>query len=425
MTYHFLTGNDRNLTRKTFFWTAASGCIYALSSLIFLAVISHLLGEVAAGIYATGSMIAQQVLTLGRYSVRNYQVSDIHEQYTFSEYFTFRIITCVLMMLVIAGWAYFGGYSGKEAAVILCMGIYKAGEAFADVLEGRFQQKNRFDVSGRCQFTMNVFLIAAYVVSIVITKNLVLSTAVLAVSSILVLLIVYLPVCKVFSLPRWQFSWKMAGGLFAACFALFASSFLYSFINNTPKYAITAVYEAENTAVMMGLFSELFMPVFAVDLLAGFTMRMWLTKMAENHDAGEYKKFKKTILEQMGVIVVITAAAAVFMYYLGGFSLSLIYGTDLYGYQVENVLLMLAGGLVAVQTLFENVLVIYRKQKHTIAVNILSAVIAAVLLPVCVRQGGIRGAAAGYLAVCTLRALGYFWMAFFHMTVYRKNMQNR
>lgn len=72
-------GKDINQAKNTFVWTALSGIVYSLQSLIFLIILTNLMGKSAAGLYSLGIMIANQMLTVGKYSVRNYQVSDINE----------------------------------------------------------------------------------------------------------------------------------------------------------------------------------------------------------------------------------------------------------------------------------------------------------------------------------------------------------
>lgn len=407
-------GNEKNLTGMTFTWTVASGIVYALSSLIFLVVVTNFMGDSAAGVYSIGMVIAQQMLTLGKFSVRNYQVSDVKNKYTFEDYLTFRLITCLFMMLITVGWAFFGEYSTEEIIVILCMTIYKMAECISDVFEGLYQQKFRFDVSGKSQFIKNMITILVFVVGIVVTQNLVFSSVVLAITSLLIIGIIDLPLTLNFARLGLRFRFRIMKELVVACFSLFLSSFLYVYINNAPKYSIKAL-GGERGKIELAHFNALFMPVFAVDLLAGFTMRMWLTKMAVYHADGDRKKFKKIVRRQFGMIALITVVSMVFMYFFGGFFLSLLYGINLYGYDAVNASLMLSGGLVAFYTLYENVIIIYRQQHYSIFINVFSAIFAAIIVPIMTQKSGIEGATMGYLLANAVRALGYFVIAQYYM----------
>ena len=402
--------------KSSFVWTVLSGCVYALSSVVFLMVVSHHLGDTAAGVYSAASMIAMQLITVGRFSVRSFQVSDVNDEYSFSEYFSFRVLTCLVMLVALLVWGLVGGYRGESLVIVLAFGIYKVCDAMADVFEGQLQRRSRLDVAGRCQCLMNLSLIAVFILGVFISGNLMTATILLAVGAVLFLPAFYLPAFRRYGgtdtgMLKLSLSGRSLRGLFDGCIALFVSSFLYSFMNNVPRYAIRKLYDGEEGVILLGHFTELFTPVFAVDLLAGFTMRLWLTPMAEAYDRRDGASFGKKKWAQLGIIAGITLAACLFAYTLGGPVLSWLYGTDLTAYAPELTLLMAAGGFVAVETLYENIVTIYRGQKHTLWINPVTILSGSVLLIFLVRAFGIRGAAVGYLIMTALRAVGFAILA--------------
>lgn len=421
MIQRLFIGKDETKAKNTFVWTAASGIVYSLQSLIFLMVLTNLMGKPAAGLYSIGIMVANQMLTVGKYSVRNFQVSDINQKYSFDEYYTFRIFTCSVAMIITIGWIIFGGYRGKEAIVILCMTIYKMAECLSDLFEGLYQQRFRFDISGKSQFIKDLLMIIIFVGMIFLTKSVVLASIVLAVFSMVLIFIIDFPIAKYFAKIKWNFKWKTTKELIFACASLFISSFFFVYIHNAPKYALTGI--GGDDSALLADFNALFMPVFVVDLFAGFTMRMWLTKMAVYHNDGDYKNFKKMIYKQLGVISAMTVAAMAGMYFLGGTVLSFIYGIDLYGYEWTNLLLMLSGGLVAIYTLFENVIIIYRHQHASIFINIGTAVVSAIIVAPLAKWKGIFGATVGYVIANIVRSLGYYLMALYFMLKDKKKME--
>ena len=418
---NFFLKKPSNSEGSSFIWTVASGMVYSLTSLVFLMVVSHVLGDFESNIYSIGMMIAQQMLTVGRFSVRNFQVSDVNEKYSFSEYLSFRIITCSLTVLITILWIILGKYRGDVAIVIAAFTVHRISESFSDLFEGLYQQKLRLEVSGKSQFVKNVIMLVTFCGLIILTRNLVLSAVVLAVESILLLVIVDFPLLGHFAKVGVCFKFKSMWQIGVACFSLFLSSFLHAYINNSPKYAIQN-YKGPGSDIGVGRFSMLFMPTFAVELLAGFTLRTWLSKMAIYHDKGDRKNFIKLILQQTGVVAVITAVAMIFMYFFGGWLLSFIYGTDLYGYEAVNALLMLSGGLVAVYSLFENVVIIYRRQHFSIIINIISTLVAAVVVPIMTDKGFIFGATVGFVIANMVRAFGYVGLSVYCIIKEKKNM---
>ena len=407
---NFFLKKQAGILGSGFIWTVASGLVYSVTSLAFLMVVSHVLGDVQSNIYSIGMMIAQQMLTVGRFSVRNFQVSDVKDKYSFSEYLSFRIITCSLTVLITVIWIIVGGYRGDVAIVIAAFTIHRISESFSDLFEGLYQQKLRLDVSGKSQLIKNFIMLLSFCGMIIITKNLVLSAVTLAAESVLLLVIVDLPLLGHFSKVGLCFKIRSMWQIGVSCFSLFLSSFLHAYINNSPKYAIED-YKGSGSDIGVGRFSMLFMPTFVVELLSGFTMRTWLSKMAIYHSDGNKKGFRKLVLGQLLVVLVITTGAMTFMYFFGGYFLSFIYGTNLHGYNTVNALLMLSGGLVAAYTLFENIIIIYRKQHFSIIINVIATIVAIVIVPIMTREGFIMGATLGYVITNIVRTGGYLILA--------------
>ena len=70
-------------------------------------------------------------------------------------------------------------------------------------------------------------------------------------------------------------------------------------------------------------------------------------KLAIMWHKGEKEAFGKIILQQMGIILVLTLAAMTGGYLLGIPVLSLIYGVNLKGYRTDLLVLLAGGGMLA------------------------------------------------------------------------------
>lgn len=397
-------GKRIDKSKNVLFWTVMSGVVYSLQSLLFLAIIQRVMKDEMAGIYSAGFVVASQVLSIAKYCVRNYQVSDINEKYSFDDYFATRIVTCMLALMVGVIWVIIAGFDYETTIVAISLCVYKIADALSDVFEGLYQQKFRFDVSGKSQFVKDLLMIIQYVGMIVVTKNLILSTVVLAVFSLILLVVVDVPVSRRFVKWKLVFHRKHIWRILIACFALFVSSFVQAYLQQAPKYAIMGI---DGGKVELAKFNELFMPVYLFSLVAGFSLRIWLTKMTLLHEEGNRKGLINIIFKQVFIIVGLMFVACTGMYFLGGPVLSAIYGTNLYGYQWFHIVIMIAGGVSAWFELFENVLIIHRKQSLGILASIVTSLVALAVMPFFVRRNGLMGAAVGFLAINFVRFLLY------------------
>ena len=67
------------LTKKSnaYIWNMAGGMLYAFQSVILLMVITRTVDLYSAGIFTIAYASANLFLTIGKYGMRNYQVTDV------------------------------------------------------------------------------------------------------------------------------------------------------------------------------------------------------------------------------------------------------------------------------------------------------------------------------------------------------------
>ena len=82
----FLIQSD-NIERDSFIWNMAGSMIMAFQSVIMLMILTRVLGLIEAGVFTIAYANANLFLTIGKYGVRNFQVSDVTGQFTFREYY--------------------------------------------------------------------------------------------------------------------------------------------------------------------------------------------------------------------------------------------------------------------------------------------------------------------------------------------------
>ena len=76
--------NSNNIIKASYFWNTLAGLLNAGQSVVILMVISRINGLEDAGIFSIANAIASLMLTVGNFGMRNYQVTDINEKYSFS-----------------------------------------------------------------------------------------------------------------------------------------------------------------------------------------------------------------------------------------------------------------------------------------------------------------------------------------------------
>lgn len=393
---------DTGLKRQdagNFLWNAVGGILNAGQSVFLLIVITRVCGLEAAGIFSIAFATGNLFLYLGNYGVRNYQVSDLSEKYSFHDYLRHRLCTVLLMLAAAAvytAWsAKTGNYSHYKTACVLAMCACKAVDCLEEVFEGRYQQKGRLDRSGKLVTFRLLVSIGGMIAVLLVTRDLL--TAVwwgvfLAVAASALIIWRYRETA---AFERTAFSFSGIAGLMRECFPVCAANFLSFYLINEPKYAIDAAMDETAQAC----YNFIAMPVFVIQLLNMFLYQPMLIRMTASWENGRRKEFLGYFGRICGALALISAPILLAAWILGIPVLSWLYATDLSALRTELLLIMTGGIFLAFNGFYCAVLTIMRKQREIPLTYLAGAVLSLVSTPVMVRESGIVGAVLSFVLV--------------------------
>lgn len=245
------------------------------------------------------------MLTVGMFEVRPFQSTDIYKQFSFPQYFSFRILTCLLMLVCSVGYVLLNGFTSEKAWVVLLLCVLKCAEAFCDVFNGQAQQNERLDIAGFSLSVRVCLYCGAFLLALLITGNLLIACAVMAVSALVWLILFDAKTGKYFEKCGLDFQKTSVLGLFKACFPLFLASFLMMYISNALKFAVDA-YLPDAYQTYYGI---LFMPASVINLFSLFAFRPLLTKLTAMWNENRRKAFLLTVFKLVLWILFVTAVA--------------------------------------------------------------------------------------------------------------------
>lgn len=374
----------------------------AAESPVILVVMNRTNGLYDAGIFSIAFAISSLMLFLGQYGLRRFQSSDIREKYSFAEYYGMRFLTCAVMMLASLGYCIYGSitkdYSHEKFIVIMLICFVRCIQAFSDVVHGRMQQKGRLDVATRCSAVRYVGEMLSYILMLILTRNLVISTLACAVTSFVIFLLTSMNAAVDFCVLKPSFERTALKRLLVEGFPLFLSLFLNMYLSNAPKYAIDTYLTEEVQAT----YNLIFMPAFVVQLVAHFIFNPILTTYAEVWTAGDIKKLMRLIRRQMLVILGLAVLGLAVAATIGIPVLSILFGVDLSDYKRELCIVMVGGGLLGYSVFFNTVITIIRLHKTLIVCYGVAAVAAFALSGYFVRTYGMLGAAGIYTIIMSV-----------------------
>lgn len=362
MLKRFLLQAD-NIEFDSFIWNMCGSMLVAFQSVIMLMIITRTSGLEDAGILTIAYANANLFLAIGKFGMRNFQVSDVKGQFDFGDYFLSRVLSTAAMLVVSLAYILYMrfsyGYTAEKTLVIIWMCLQKSIDAVEDVYHGLYQQRGRLDVAGKCLTLRMAATILTFGAGLVILRDLLTSLIVATVCSALLFALFTASTYGAFSEDRLQPKGRSVAMLLKLCLPLCVGSFLTFYIGNAPKYAIDKVLTDE----LQACYGFIAMPVFVIGLLNGFIFNPILFKMSVLWDERRLKEFVKNVVIQIGAVAVITLVCILGAYLLGIPVLSWLYHTDLTDFKAELLILLLGGGFLGLSGLLNAINTIIRQQK--------------------------------------------------------------
>lgn len=354
--------NSKNIEKSAYLWNTTAAMLNAFQTVFILMLISRIDPIIDAGVFTISFAIGNLMLTIGKYGIRQYQVSDIKEKYSFKEYLIVRIITTIVMISV--SLIYVGinritdSYDLEKCTVVMLICFAKAIDAFEDVIHGMLQQHMRLDVAGKILSIRQLAYIIVYMLIYWISSDLVITSMISLIVSIILFFLLNSIALRNFNIQKKTVALKNIGNLFRECFPLFIASYLIMYISNAPKYAIDKTLSSEAQAC----FTYIFMPVFVISLLSQFVYQPVIGELAILWHDNKLKYFTRLISRQIGIIGALAIAAIVGGCLLGIPILELIYGVNLEEYRKALLILLTGGGALALVNFLQMIITVARKQ---------------------------------------------------------------
>ena len=390
---------SKNPEKRDIIWNMAGSFLYAFASMVLSIAVVQIAGEDAGGIFTFAfTTFGQHMFMMAYFGIRPFQITDTGGKYSFGDYLGLRLLTCGAAVLTGMGYVFLNGYSFEKAAVVFLMVVYKVIDALADAYEAEFQRGGRLYLTGKSNAFRTILSVGVFLASLAYTKDLA-AASLWAVGAQAAGFLVF-DVLVIRELPNVE--WRSAKGkkqeLFAETILLFCSAVLDFYIFSASKYAIEGCMADRDMAV----FGAIFTPTSIINLVAGFVIRPYLTKMSFTWEMGRTRRFLKIQKRIALIIAALTVLAVGGAWLLGIPVLSLLYPnlrTGLSQCRPALVLIIFGGALNAYMNLFYYSLVIMKKQKYIFGVYGLVSLMAVLVSTPFVRWGGIFGGALAYVVL--------------------------
>lgn len=393
--------NTRPSERSIYIWNIAGSMTNAFMSMLILAIVTRILDNQETDIFSIAWSISQLMATIGTFQIRTYQATDVTEKYKFNQYFIFRCVTVFAMIFTSVLYIVGKKYSFYKSAIVLIICLFRAVDSLADVYEGFFQQKERLDLAGKALTYRIIAAMLCFSGTLIIFQDLLISSLSLLAAYCVCFFLFDIRYNKSVDIlknrTRGQIKnkgWLM--GLLLEGFPLFVNAYLMMSINNEPKMVIDRAIEQKwMEAGTQTAFNILFMPASVLTLVY-IVFRPLLTQMAIAWSKKEKKAFLQIIIKMLACLIAVACIILLGSAILGIPVLSLFYGIDLSKYKVHLLVVILGGCFCTLSYVFDNALVVIRKQYLLVTAYIITWVYVKAVSNLLIKKAGMLGAVSLY-----------------------------
>lgn len=408
---HLLIGNEEeNTEKKNIVWNMIGSFLYAFASMVLSIAVVQIAGGDAGGIFTFAfSTFGQHMFMVAYFGIRPFQITDAENKYSFGEYLRLRLVTCAGAMLIGLGYVLVNDYSFEKTAAIFLMVAYKVIDALADTYEAEFQRSGRLHLTGKSNAFRTILSVSVFLTVLSVSKSLIAASIAAVLAQIVGFLVFDLAVIRRLPNIDWRVSSGRTFSLLKDNTLLFFSVIMDFYIFSASKYAI----EGCMTDVDMAVYGAIFMPTSVINLVAGFVIRPYMTKLALSWETGKLGRFGKIIGRLAAIIGALTVLALGGAWLVGIPVLSLLYSNirePLSACRPAFMLIIFGGALNAYMNLFYYALIIMKKQKIIFMVYGIVALMAVMISAPFVRWGGIFGGALAYMLL-TAALAAFFGIA--------------
>lgn len=410
------SGIDSTNLRKNFIWNTIGSTVASFSSLVYMMIVTRLNGIDDAGVFTFAFSTASLFTVIGTYSGRTFQVTDKNKKTTDSDYFYLKIVTSIIMLVVGLVFCFARGYSGDKFLVIMFLMGYRVFEVLSEWGYAVIQKKDRLYQVG-CSMTMKALLsLAGFLIVDYLTHNVALSCTMVIFGHLAPMIFYDLPNLMKTQFKFGEFSVKKIQYLFKIGFFTFGFTFLNLYVVSAAKYALDSA--GDNSA--QTIYGIIAMPATVLGLIAQYLVQPFLTSFKKlfTTDADQFQNLvKKLCLALLGIGAICVLAA----WLLGIPVLELLYATELDGYTLDLVMIIIGGVFNALVLVVSTALVTMRYTSDQLWIYSAISLATFGLVCVLVASGGVFGACLSYMLSMILLFAVYVGVFAYRMRGLKRN----
>jgi|SRR5699024_9770124 len=401
-------------------WNAFGTIIYALTQWGILITIANFGTPEKLGIFTLALALTAPMLLLLRFNQRAAVATDYNEEFDFNEYFSARIITTIVYLIIMLCISIMYSNDFEITLVIIGLSFAKAIESISDILHGQMQKHERLDIVAKSRILKGIFSLSVYAIVFYLSNSLVISTFAFMFTWLFILIIYDFKKVKQFGRVKFNFKRKQQVALLKMTLPLGIAQLITSLNVNVPRYFL----EHFNGVTELGFFASIIYIVTAGSTVIMAISGAIIPRLSKYYQLGNSREFIKLISKMIFIIIIGGIFSLVIVYHYGNSILGLLYTSEYEKYADEFLIFVGISMITYISKFLETGLIASRNFNIQPYINGITLLIISILSYILIPSYGIIGIAFALLSAETLQLLIRAFILIYLLKVKQKEITN-
>lgn len=360
--------------------------IYFFFQWLSTILIVRLSGYADAGIYSIAISTSNIYYCVASYGIRNYQVSDVVEEFTDRDYLLIRLITILISLILFLCSIPLLHY---EHYVLLCLLMYlffKYGETITDLLFGYFQKYDKYKQIAVSYTFKGILPLLFFCATLAFKHNLLMAIgSMLVVYFLIIVFYDYGVIKNHLDFKRSQFTGMI---LLKRCLPLMLYNLMVPVLNFIMRFFIKNHFGI----TLLGYFSSITMLLSILSVLVSSIFVTIIPQIAILYYEKKNKEILFIIRRILSILCCLLIIGLILGKFFGPFVFSIVFGKEIINYIYLLPLTIVSGVLLSMVSFLNSILISVRKILNVLIAVFMTVFIYLLLIDLLINLYSMNGA---------------------------------
>jgi len=359
--------------------------IYYFCQWLTLIIIIHIAGYTMLGEFSLVISYTNLFGLLSQYSIRNFQLSDVNNEFLPQQYSGTYIITSGLSIILFLLALPFSGY---DRNIIFCCSIYmlyKFCETFSVYAFTYMQIENRFSDIAISYSLKGIIPLIGFTLCLYNTQNLFLSLCIMSLLFIAIIIFFDIKKTRFFFIQGVVIKGTII--ILKECSPLMLASLIVPFMLFLTRNSIEKVYGVAE----LGYYSAFSMVIVVFSTMAGAVFLVLIPLISEKYIRRMKSNIIRIIITMLGIIFFVTLITLLLAHLIGNFVFSFIFGAGILGYMYLLFPVIVTSVMLTVMLFLSTCLLAMKKRVSMLIGMLAGALLLSVMIMPATKSGGLLG----------------------------------